>query len=408
MFDNVKIPVKMLLMVIVPIIGILIFAAQDISVKLTTLHSLQTTRILTAFAIKSGSLIHQLQKERGLTTGFISSKGDKFRTELSKQRVDTDSQIRELKFYSSSNKNNLELVRERLDAAGSLLEKLAMIRADVDSMKLEPKDSLAYYTRTISSYLDVVAQITIMSMNPELTREAMAYHAFLSVKEQAGLERATLSGVFATNRFDNKTYEDYVGIAAAQATFLDVFNKFADTYHQKAYLEKMNAPFYQQVEEMRSIALARRLTGDFGIRPENWFTTSTAMINAMKEMEDMLATHMAEKSDRLASAARLSLALSVFTAACSSAVTLLFGFIVMIGINAPLKTMAIVLKDMADGKKDLTRRLDIDRKDEVGEVCRWFNRLMDSLESLLPQGEGGRRPDEGATVPHKSSSAPSP
>lgn len=394
MFNNVKISIKMLLMVIVPIIGMLIFAAQDLSGKLTNLHSLQTTRILTAFAVRSGSLIHELQKERGLSTGFLSTNGSRFREELAKQRNDTDSQIRELKQYSSSNKNKLEGVRERLGAASSLLEKLAGIRGDVDSLKLEPKDSLAYYTQTISAYLDVVAQITIMSMNPEITREAMAYHAFLSAKEQAGLERATLNGVFATNRFDNNTYEYYVGIAAAQATFLNVFNKFASPYHQKTYLNKLNAPFYQQVEEMRSIALTRRLTGDFGIRPENWFATSSVMINVMKEMEDLLAAHMGENANSLGDAARFNLALSAFTAVASAAATLLFGFIIMIGISDPLKSMAGVLKDMSAGRGNLNMRLNADRTDEIGEVSRWFNRFMDSIQSLIPGENKGVTPKD--------------
>lgn len=394
MFNNVKISIKLLLMVIVPIIGMLIFAAQDMSGKLKNLHSLQTTRILTAFTIKSGSLIHELQKERGLSTGFLSTKGSKFREELAKQRSDTDSQIRELKLYSSSNKNNLEGVGERLGAAGSLLEKLSGIRGDVDSMKLEPKDSLAYYTQTISAYLDVVAQITIMSMNPEITREAMAYHAFLCAKEQAGLERATLNGVFATNRFDNSTYESYVGIAAAQATFLDVFNKFANPYLQKTYLKKLNAPFYQQVEEMRSIALGKRLVGDFGIRPENWFATSSAMINAMKEVEDLLASHLGENANSLADAARLNLALSAFTAVAAAAATLLFGFIIMIGISAPLKTMASELKDMTDGGKKPSWRLNADRTDEIGEVSHWFNRFMDNIQPFLPAENRGVIPKD--------------
>jgi methyl-accepting chemotaxis protein len=394
MFNNVKISIKLLLMVVVPVAGMLIFAAQDISGKLKNLNSLQTTRILTEFAVKSGSLIHELQKERGLSTGFISTKGEKFREELAKQRSGTDSQIRELKVYNSSNKNNLEGVRERLSAAGSLLEKLDVIRGDVDSMKLAPKDSLAYYTQTISSYLDVVAQISILSMNPEITREAMAYHAFLSAKEQAGLERATLNGVFASNRFDNKTYENYVGIAAAQATFLDIFNKFADPYSRKTYLKKLNAPFYQQVEEMRSIALTRRLVGDFGIRPENWFATSSVMINVMKEVEDLLASRMGKNADSLAASARLNLALSAFTAALAAAASLLFGFIIMIGISAPLKTISSVLKDMTDGDTNLARRLNADRSDEIGEVSRGFNRFMDNFQYVIPvENKGGTLED---------------
>src|SRR6185369_2127086 len=123
MFKNMKIRIKMLLMVAIPIVGLLIFAVRDISDKTASLRNLQTTSILTAFAVKSGSLIHELQKERGLSAGFIASKGEKFREELTKQRVDTDSRIKALKEDSASNAAKLEGLKERLGAADNLLEK---------------------------------------------------------------------------------------------------------------------------------------------------------------------------------------------------------------------------------------------------------------------------------------------
>ncbi len=378
---NVSIRIKMLIMVIVPLIGMFIFAAREISSKTANLHNLQATSILTTYAVKSGSLIHELQKERGLSSGFLSTKGERFHDELVKQRGDTDSQLKELKEFKAANADKLEGVKERLGAADTLLEKLATTRVAVDGMKLESKESLAYYTRTITSYLDIIAQLTIQSLNPDITREAVAYHAFLSVKEQTGLERATLNEVFATNRFDEKTYERYVGIAASQTTFLDVFAKFATPDHLKTFLKKMKEPFYPQVEEMRSTALSKRQSGEFGVRPETWFATVTTMINVMKEMEDILAAHLKEKATSLADTARLSLAFSVFAAAAAAAASLIFGFVVMIGITAPLKTMAGLLKDMTDGVGNLTGRLDADRTDEIGEVNRRFNRFMDTIQS---------------------------
>jgi hypothetical protein len=62
-----------------------------------------------------------------------------------------------------------------------MLEKLVATRASVDGFKLTPQESVVYFTQTIASYLDVIAQITILSRNPDITREAMAYHAYLSV-----------------------------------------------------------------------------------------------------------------------------------------------------------------------------------------------------------------------------------
>ena len=393
----------MLLMVAIPIAGMLIFVVRDISGRTADLRDLHMTSSLTNFAVKSGSLIHELQKERGLSAGFIASKGDKFREDLTKQRGETDLRIKALKEYKADNAANIEGVKEHLGAADSLLERLTATRSDVNDMKLQPQESIAYFTKTISSYLDVVAQITILSRNPDITREAMAYYAFLNAKEQTGRERAILNGVFASNSFDDETYRKFVGIIAAQATFLDVFNKYANANDLKTFREKMNGPFSQPLEEMRKTALTKGMAGNFGILPEDWFKTITAKINAMKEQEDQMAAQMGVKADSLAGNAKQSLIFSAAIAGSASATAFLFAFIFMTGITTPLKTMVAMLRDIAEGEGDLTKRLDADRGDEIGEVCRWFNRFVDNVHGIISQvSETTRRVTTSATQLHNT------
>jgi len=40
-----------------------------------------------------GDIVHQLQRERGLSSIFLNAKGEKGRQELSEQRLDTDRRI---------------------------------------------------------------------------------------------------------------------------------------------------------------------------------------------------------------------------------------------------------------------------------------------------------------------------
>jgi len=158
--------------------------------------------------------------------------------------------------------------------------------------------------------------------------------------------------------------------------------------HLKTFREKMNAPFFQQVEEMRTIALNKGLAGDFGVQPENWFKTITAKINAMKEVEDLLAKQMGDKASTLADGAKKSLVFSAIIAAVATISALCLGFIIMISITAPLKTIVAMLKDIAEGEGDLTKRLNADRRDEIGDVCRWFNRFVDNVHTIVSQVSG--------------------
>ncbi|MGE4561218.1 MAG: methyl-accepting chemotaxis protein, partial [Desulfobulbus sp.] len=54
-------------------------------------------------------------------------------------------------------------------------------------------------------------------------------------------------------------------------------------------------------------------------------------------------------------------------------------------IVRPIRHTADMLKDIAEGEGDLTKRLDIKVKDEVGEMATWFNLFMEKLRELIAQ-----------------------
>ncbi|MEX6503715.1 methyl-accepting chemotaxis protein [Pseudomonas sp. 25A3E] len=53
------------------------------------------------------------------------------------------------------------------------------------------------------------------------------------------------------------------------------------------------------------------------------------------------------------------------------------------GVTRPILGVAAMLKDIASGEGDLTRRLDYAKTDELGELAGWFNRLLDKLQPVI-------------------------
>ncbi len=52
-------------------------------------------------------------------------------------------------------------------------------------------------------------------------------------------------------------------------------------------------------------------------------------------------------------------------------------------IITPIKTVVGALKDIAQGEGDLTRRIDVHSKDEIGELARWFNAFIVRLNKIV-------------------------
>ncbi|MDH3356356.1 MAG: methyl-accepting chemotaxis protein [Desulfobacteraceae bacterium] len=52
-------------------------------------------------------------------------------------------------------------------------------------------------------------------------------------------------------------------------------------------------------------------------------------------------------------------------------------------ITVPIKNAGEMLKDIAQGEGDLTKRLKVETKDEVGEMAEWFNKFIDTIQKII-------------------------
>ncbi len=99
-------------------------------------------------------------------------------------------------------------------------------------------------------------------------------------------------------------------------------------------------------------------------------------------MATLLAPAMALQNDldvRNAQGTWLELLLGVSAAV----VGLLLVWLTARGVTRPILGVARMLKDIASGEGDLTRRLAYARQDELGELSGWFNRFLDKLQPVI-------------------------
>ncbi len=72
-------------------------------------------------------------------------------------------------------------------------------------------------------------------------------------------------------------------------------------------------------------------------------------------------------------------------------------FFISGSIVRPIKTAVAGLKDIAQGEGDLTMRLEVNTKDEIGELSTWFNTFIEKLQGII------RQIDDNAKAVHESS-----
>lgn len=69
----------------------------------------------------------------------------------------------------------------------------------------------------------------------------------------------------------------------------------------------------------------------------------------------------------------------------SAVLSFAVGIIVSNSVTKPIARVVDMLRDIAQGEGDLTKRIEITGKDEIGELASWFNLFIDKLHSIISQ-----------------------
>jgi len=313
------------LLVCLPLLFLVAMLISTSAERYTNLRQASALKELAAIAALNTEIAHEAQKERGMTAGFLGSKGQKFADRLPAQCAETDKRITALKdflIHSKADKADPAL-SEKLQSTLAEIGKITAIRQQTDAQSITSPEAIAFYTGVIHDFLITIPMIARTSPDQAIMKALTAYYNFVEAKERMGIERAVLSNTFANDSFAPGMYRKYVEIISAQKVFLDNFQAFAEASAKDFYKEKMNAPAVGEAAAMEAAALDKHLEGGFAIQPERWFDTITQKIELMKEVETHLATNLVAQADHRMQASKASLIITATIALLVIALSIL-------------------------------------------------------------------------------------
>jgi methyl-accepting chemotaxis protein len=257
MFKNLSIRAKLILLVTLPIVVLLFLISKTIYADKTELNTLTTLDEVIHLTKVDANLVHELQKERGATAGYLGSKGKKFKNILLAQRKLTDKKKRE--FLHVVNKLDLEKINKDLakQIQDSLiqLKKLNQIRQQVDELSIPVKKAIGYYTNLNSEMLDAVNTVNQISTFADITKSLTATLNLLQMKERMGIERAVGTGAITRGYFKAGELGKFSVLVAEQHSFQREFFNNANDKEIEYYKQKMNSPIVKRVAKIESILL---------------------------------------------------------------------------------------------------------------------------------------------------------
>lgn len=300
MFNRLSTRARLYLMLFFPLLGLAYFSISSAVNSFRLKEGADHLQESMQMSVATGAAIHELQKERGLSAGYLASKGSKLVSELNAQRQKTDEAIQSLMALPELN------AIQAMPAAKAKLSSIVFTRNGISGQSIDGKASFGYYSGAIDSLIDAITEVVKTAPGQEALRAGMAYREFVHGKEFAGRERATLNAALTADRISPEEYRRFLQIVAAQDTHLKQFREFASP-QQRAELDKIEASEnHQEVGRIRSVIVERFNEGHFGVEATHWFATITGKIEHMKELENQLSADLVAMGQKITAQATAS------------------------------------------------------------------------------------------------------
>ncbi|WP_298439401.1 methyl-accepting chemotaxis protein [uncultured Ferrimonas sp.] len=351
--------------------------------KLELRQQLQQGVQLSRLALVQSQLVHELQKERGASAGFLGSNGNQFAKKMPAQRSNVDQQIDNLQRFLRNNPLPNRFNRQ-LDTIQAELDKLHKLRRRIDGLQISVKEEVAYYSNLNQQLLVVVDLIAMQSADPQIAINAAAYAAYLQMKERAGIERAVLSSTFGNPQFKPGMFLKFANLVSEQNSYQERFLAFSPVALRNDYQQLLRSNAQQQVEQFRQVAFKAMPEQLAAQSAEQWFATSTARIDLLARFDTDLGNQLINDTEAKMSAAEQSLLISATTMITATVLVLLITLMISRYLHHSIQSLYRGVTQ-ARTQLDLSTRITNDGTDELAQVSQAFNEMMAQFQQLLHQ-----------------------
>ncbi|WP_063651289.1 methyl-accepting chemotaxis protein [Aliivibrio fischeri] len=384
---------KILLIITLPIIGMLFFSLDTLYKTVSLRSELQDITSMTDISIEGSLIVHELQKERGSTAGFVSSKGTNFKSEMLEQRKETDSvlntYLQSLKEKAQSIQKANIAVYNDMQKIFTQLNQLNTIRSNVDNLTISASNAAKYYTDINRLFLSLSNMIVKTSTERTLTPHLRNYSLFLEIKESAGKERASLNNILSSSGPVPLTlYKTFVALDSTQNAYLATFIEYATSEQVDALNKILSDSISQKVSNIRDMVNAQYVSGKFTVSGSEWYQASTNRINEFKQYEDLLVDDIEKVISRLNSEVNTAIYSSLFIILLILSITIVSSVIISKLLIGQAVQLSQIIETVSRDK-DLTIRAKVLSEDELGVSTKYLNEMLAEFHSVLQKMDIG-------------------
>ena len=362
--NNLSIKIKILLIVILSLICLSATSIYILNGVFKTRSQAVSSLNTAEDIIKQSEFIHELQKERGYSAGFIANGKDADKN-LKEQRAKVDGVLSKL-----SNKD--ELSRE-----------LNSIRAKVDN-----KESFVLIAPKFHDMIEntlIFENSLASSSEPDMKDNLARIFSISKIKEYFGITRAVLNAAFIKHNIDQNTYVNLVSFNANIKNLLNDYVKFnAGTYADSLQKEILQSDEFKKIDDIIKSAIATPDETAGKIEATSWFQSITNLIDSFRSYELYLLNDMKDKAlQDMSEAGNLAVSM-VILLACFILLLVLVSFFVGKNIISGIDSVKGGLGEFflyLNNKTNSAKLLSLKGKDEICIMSSLINENIEVIQT---------------------------
>ncbi|GAA0678120.1 nitrate regulatory protein [Rheinheimera tangshanensis] len=286
-----------------------LLAAKQAEIK--ALQQLSETCLLVT---RISELVHQLQRERGISNIFLASGSELFALQRQQQLVHSTKAEQQLRsqltaqYLQATESCNSSRLLSGVCLALQGMDHLAELREQVGKQQCTALQSTEAYSRLIAAWLAVVLESADLSCDAAISRQLVALFNLLQTKEYAGQERAWGAMGLASGQLSTELAERLLLLQQAQQHSSAVFLEFATTEQQQQWHLLEQATAAKQQQQLR--AMIRQLAGTKAPVPavsDLWYQFATERMDAMHLLQAELTAQLQQLTSATVDAAQQQL-----------------------------------------------------------------------------------------------------
>ena len=327
--------------------------------------------------------LHELQRERALSCGYLAAGGGIFRDLLTAQRHASDRSFSALerRLEEGGALPVAPSFQKALRRARELLIESLALRAEISDHKLGSAQALTSFTEAAHSWIAVASLLCREASGGEGVRRAMAVVVLLKAKERASSEMAILSNGFAGRGFEEGMADRLGRILAEGRSFREVFDDNATEGARRAWESIDRDPSVVKAQGLSAAALSHPSSPLYSIDPLAWFALESERMDRLRSLEsdqihDLVLSAQARSSRVEAMASRVGIALIA-----GVLFSLLCGWLITRGIWRSLQGAVEDLEALADG--DLAPRERSWGRGDFAALSDSTGRVREQIASLM-------------------------